>query len=124
MRLVIAVLLIVHAGCLSSPVAPSPDGTATVQFGETVALGQLRVSFADIVDSRCPTEVVCAWDGDAAVRLESGAESIVLHTNQTVGPATGKLSGVTMTLLEVKPRPVTPDGTKKADYVATIRFSQ
>ena len=82
----------------------------------------MRVSFTDIVDSRCPKDVVCAWEGDAAVRLESGGTSLVLHTNQTAGQASGLLAGMTFTLLEVKPEPAAPNEAK-TDYVVTIRLS-
>ena len=125
MRLLAAAILILQVSCVSSPAGPEPSGgTLTLRFGETAAVGRMRVSFTDIVDSRCPKEVVCAWEGDAAVRLESGGNSLVLHTNQTAGAASGELAGVTMTLLEVKPGPAAPNEAKKTDYVATIRLSE
>lgn len=124
MRLLIAVLLSL-TGCTSSPPEPaSADGTHTVRYGATVTIAGKPVSFTDITESRCPKDVTCVWAGDAAVRLEAGGESVVLHTNASAGPAEGKLAGLTITLVEVKPEPVTSSEPKKADYVVTIRTSE
>ena len=82
------------------------------------------MSFTEIVDSRCPKDVVCVWAGDAAVRLESGAESLVLHTNRTAGEATGKLGSVNVTLVDVRPEPITASEVKKTDYLVTLRVSK
>ena len=68
--------------------------------------------------------MTCVWPGDAAVRLESGGEVLVLHTNGSAGPVEGKLAGLTITLIEVKPEPVGSGETKKTDYSVTIRTSE
>jgi hypothetical protein len=120
-----AVLLLSTVSCTSSPAEPvSADGTHTVRYGGTVTIAGTRVSFTDITESRCPKDVACVWAGDAAVRLEAGGESVVLHTNPSAGASEGKLAGLTITLVEVKPEPVTSTETKKADYIVTIRTSK
>ena len=91
-----------------------------MRYGSTVTINGTRISFTEINDSRCAKEVVCVWAGDAAVRLESGTEQIVLHTNPTAGPAEGTLGGVKMTLVEVKPERAGSEPPKKTDYVVTI----
>lgn len=124
MRLLLLVLLS-FAGCTSSPSEPvSADGTRTLRFGATVTVAGKPISFTDITESRCPKDVTCVWAGDAAVRLESAGEALVLHTNGSAGPSEGKLAGLTITLVEVKPEPVGSGETKKADYVVTIRTSE
>ncbi len=124
MRLLIAVLLWT-VGCTSSPSEPvSADGTHTVRYGGTVTIAGKRILFTDVTESRCPKDVTCVWAGDAAVRLEAGGESVVLHTNASAGASVGKLAGLTITLVEVKPEPVGSGETKKADYIVTIRTSK
>ena len=123
MRFAIAALLLATIACSTSPTEPgSGASSATLRFGETAVIAGTRVSFTDIQDSRCPKEVVCAWAGDAAVRLESGSEYAVLHTNGAAGPATGQLAGVMLTLVEVKPD--ASSSVKKSDYVVTLRASK
>ena len=121
----IAALLIANVGCSSSPTEPgSTAGTVTLRYGGTVTVAGKSVSFTEIADSRCPKDVVCVWAGDAAVSLESGNESVVLHTNPSSGASEAKLAGLTITLVEVKPEPVGSSETKKSDYVITIRASE
>lgn len=120
----LAALLVATIGCSSPTAAGSANGTVEIRYGDTATVSGTRLFFSDIVDSRCPKDVVCAWAGDAAVRLESGSEAVVLHTNPGSGPATGTLAGMTLTLLDVEPEPVGSNPPKKSDYVATIRTSR
>lgn len=124
MRFLIAALLIAAISCTSSPTEPSAAREAwTLRFGETAIVSGTRISFTDVSDSRCPEEVVCAWAGDAAVRLESGSEAIVLHTNATAGSASGTLAGITATLVGVRPERIAADPPPKTDYVISLRLS-
>jgi len=125
MRLLIAALLIANAACSNSPTEPQSSGaTVTLRYGGSVTVAGTRVSFTDVTDSRCPKDVVCGWEGDAAVRLESGSEAVVLHTSGRMGASDGQLAGVTITLVEVKPEPVSTNEIRKTDYTVTIRASK
>jgi hypothetical protein len=95
-----------------------------LRYGETANLGNTRVSFTEIVDSRCAKDVVCAWAGDAAVHLQSGNATLVLHTNGAAGSSSGMLAGLTITLVDVKPERISTASTKKTDYVATLRVGE
>mgnify|MGYP003579688770 CR=1 FL=1 len=124
MRFLVALLFITNISCMSSPTGPSGARNAfTLRFGETAIVDGARISFTDVSDSRCPTEVVCAWAGDAAVRLESGSESVVLHTNATAGPASGPLAGITATLVDVRPERIAVDPPAKSAYVISLRLA-
>ena len=127
MRLLFSALLLPVLACSSPPTDPvqATDGTFTLRFGQTATIAGKRVTFADIADSRCPRDVNCVWEGDAAVRLESGNEHVVLHTSQTAGPTSAALAGVSLTLVEVKPERLRADeAPKKSEYVVTLRTSQ
>ena len=122
MRLILAALLIANVACSSSPTEPGAGRTIALRYGETATVANTRISFTEIVDSRCPKDVVCAWAGDAAVHLKSGGASVVLHTNGAAGSASDSLAGLTITLVEVKPEPIS-SGTSKTDYVATLHVA-
>ena len=127
MRLLIAVLLLSTVGCTSSPSEPvtaAANGTHTLRYGSTMTIAGKAITFTDVNESRCPKDVTCVWAGDAAVRLESGGEVLVLHTNGSAGPSEGKLAGLTITLIEVKPEPVGSGEIRKADYLVTIRTAE
>ena len=124
MRVLIPALLITTMACNSTPTEPSHQAGSvlTLRYGQSANVAGTRVTFADVVaDSRCPKDVVCAWAGDAAVRLESGGESIVLHSNGAAGSASGRLGNVTLTLTDVQPERISTVETKKADYVISLR---
>jgi len=124
MRLIAAAVLLATLNCATPTEPGAATGSITLRYGQTATAGGIRISFTDVLDSRCPQDVICVWAGDAAVRLQSGAESVVLHTNGTVGAAAGKLDGVTMTLTEVRPEPVSSRETRKSDYEITLRVSR
>ena len=118
-------LLLASVSCFSSPTeSGSASGTMTLRFGETAIAGETRVSFTDITDSRCPRDVVCAWEGDAAVRLESGNDHVVLHTSGRMGPIEARLDRVTLALVDVRPTPDSRQPTNKTEYVVTLRVSR
>ena len=124
MRLALAALLLLSISCSTSPTEPgSGASTVTLRYGETATLGSIRVTFTDINDSRCPKGVACVWVGDAAARLESGADVLVLHTNSAAGATSGKIAGVNVSLADVQPEPVASQETKKTDYRITLRVS-
>lgn len=45
--------------------------TLVIKYGETTNLqdGKSWIKFTDVEDSRCPTNVVCVWEGNAKVQL-------------------------------------------------------
>jgi hypothetical protein len=125
MKLIAAALLIALLGCSQSVTGPDASGQVSLRYGQSATVNGTRVSFAEVVeDSRCPKDVVCAWAGDAAIKLEAGTESVVLHTNPSVGASTAKVGGVTVTLIEVRPEPVSTVERKKTDYLVILRASE
>jgi len=125
---VFALLLL---ACNSAPTAPSiPASGATIvlQFGSSKQVdSDLRVSFAQVVaDSRCPASVVCAWQGNGAIRLDvttsGGSQSITLNTAGGTGfPTEASTGGYTFALVELEPQRKTPDPVPMEQYRATIR---
>ncbi|PYQ27788.1 MAG: hypothetical protein DMF56_18100 [Acidobacteria bacterium] len=130
----VAFALLVLA-CNSSPTDPGSslpvrDATIVLQFGNSNQVNaDLRVSFTQVVDdSRCPASVVCAWQGNGAVRLDittgHGAQSATLNT--AGGPGFSRdtsVAGYTFTLVELDPQRQTPDPIPVQQYRATIRVT-
>jgi hypothetical protein len=122
--------------CNSSPTDPGGsvpvrDATIVVQFGNSTQVNtDLRVSFAQVVeDSRCPASVVCAWQGNGAIRLDittgRGAQSATLNTaGGTAFPREASVAGYTFTLVGLDPQRQTPDPMPVQQYRATIRVTR
>ena len=103
--------------------------TYEIAFEETVNHNkELEITFSDIEDSRCPTDVVCVWEGQADVELRAFFDGddtpAVFHLISRVGYpdlADTTLYGYHLQLLEVNPYPDNASSPPaKEDY--TIRL--
>lgn len=99
-----------------------------ILVGQTIAVGNVRVRFAAVeADSRCPSDVVCVWAGDAVATFvaeqncncDSPAYDLKLHT--TLEPKSGTVYGNRIELLRVTPYPNTTTPIKRDEYVAWLR---
>lgn len=126
----VAALIGVVACGRAGPTEASLGEEFTLRAGESATVGpdSLSVTFTKVTgDSRCPTNVVCVWAGDAGVLLLlSGlgdTQPLELHTAAQVGPNRGSFHGYAVQLLEVSPaaragQPIPPD-----DYAVTLRVT-
>jgi hypothetical protein len=133
-------------GC-TSVTGPSLGDQFTLRVSESVTVNSLPdhplgewIRFVGVAqDSRCPTQVRCVWQGDAAVVVESALVSDrargevrldTLHTTTSGGPGTGpdivELGIFELRLVSLTPYPETPGSIRPAEYVATflILFSE
>ena len=95
----------------ASEVQAAVDRQFTLGVGREARIGgsAVRVRFAAVVeDSRCPSNAVCAWQGNAGVRLElSGAgESRSLQLNTALEPQIVEYGGMRFRLVGLTPYPV------------------
>ena len=83
----------------------------------------LTIRFTSVLeDSRCPTDVQCAWEGNAEILLElSGGDQETVHLNTgSQFPGTEVYNGYTITLQELKPYPVQGTSIAESDYTAVL----
>jgi hypothetical protein len=100
-----------------------------IQVGQTIAVGGIRVHFNAVEsDSRCPSDVVCVWAGDAIADFvveqncdcRSPAYDLKLHT--TLQPRSAVAYGSRVELLSVLPYPNSGSPIKPKDYSAWLRI--
>jgi len=132
-----AALLALLGACEGT--APTVDasvhgvGTDTVFFlrvGQEVRAPDtvMRIGFGGVhSDSRCPVDVVCVWEGDAAVEIgvafgEGPTVPYVLHT--ALEPRSVELGIYRIRLVEVRPAPVSTSHTPPDQYVAGLRLER
>jgi hypothetical protein len=100
-----------------------------IQVGQSIAVGDLRIRFDAVPsDSRCPSDVVCIWEGDGVATLvaervatPSSAVSLNLHTS--IAPKSGEAHGFKIELLVLTPYPSTKSPIKPDGYSAWIRIT-
>lgn len=120
---------VVLASCSSSPTVPSvePVSEFVLAVGDAaqVSTTGLRVQFERVVgDSRCPSDAICIWAGDAELavtvtRPGHGKEVLSLRTVGTESRAVIGDWALSLTRLEPYPqgsKPIPP-----GDYKATFR---
>jgi len=86
----------------------------------------LRMTFASVVeDSRCPSDVVCVWEGNATVEVGIGTgtgPTFPLQLNTSLDPRSVEWNDVLVTLLALTPDPVSDSAITPADYAVTLRL--
>ena len=130
-------LALVAAAACSHGAAPSGPSTGLVTatldrefdlaVGGTAEVGDggLTISFTGVrEDSRCPSDVVCVWSGDATALLtvavgRSAAETLALHTHLV--PRAAPHGGYTIHLVSLSPYPDSRDPIEAGEYVVRLR---
>lgn len=109
--------------------SPTSGAAATVElrYDQTVIHDGLELRLLDIGDSRCPTGVVCIWEGQAEVRVEvaRGSDaSVEVQLTLRAGHDAEKAvaHGHLLRLLAVDPYPKEGKTTPREAYVARIEI--
>ncbi len=133
--LVVGLLL---AGCGGGDGAPLTGAAVTqvsspaevwLTVGDEASVDSLlRLGFTGVpADSRCPTAVVCPWQGDGAVEIHYGmgmgpSYPDTLHT--TLEPRGVVFSGYLISLIELAPYPGDTDPIPLDEYAVRLRVER
>ncbi len=84
----------------------------------------LQFKITEINDSRCPSDVVCVWQGEAVVKI--AVESPVSGTLElnTFDHPKDTLARFSFELVGVSPYPVSTETIELADYDVTIKIEE
>jgi hypothetical protein len=116
------------AGLPGNPRGGPVDTLLTLSVGREVRApdGVMRIAFlAARNDSRCPADVQCVWAGNAEVEIgvafgEGPTVPYVLNTG--LEPRSVDLGTYQLTLMELRPAPVSTTSIPPATYVASLRL--
>ena len=92
-----------------------------IPFGETVSLDNLKITFYDIEDSRCPSDVTCIWEGKVSAMIRVSNSTLDIGGPQPIGFVQKSFPPYLITLKDIQPYPVS---TEKPDYVATLEITK
>ncbi len=132
MAVSLAVAACTSTRTVTEPVAYSRSEAADsvrIRVGETIVVENFRLRFDAVQsDSRCPSDVVCVWEGDALVSLvaeltanPSSAVPLKLHTS--IAPKSGEAHGFKVELLVLTPYPSVASPIKADAYAAWLRIT-
>lgn len=126
MRIVVTLLLLTLLPAATVQAGNVQIGVSfVVGEGESVVVGDLPlvVQFDEVLaDSRCPTSVLCFWEGEAGTQLTLSRpgmnQSVVeLHTaGSPFGPSEVEFEGHRVVLLKLDPYPEFPAPPESRDY--------
>ena len=88
-----------------------------IPFGETVSLDDLKITFYDIEDSRCPSDVTCVWEGNVVTMIRISNFTHSIDGPQEIGFVQKSFPPYLITIKDIQPYPVS---SEKPDYVATL----
>lgn len=126
LRVIAVVAGVLACASVDNVIIAEPGQAFSLPLGRTatVAGSGSRVTFLQVnEDSRCPTSVVCVWEGDARIRVTvsragRAEESQTLTLSQASNEA--RIGDLVVRFVSLKPYPETPDpGTPRA-YVAEL----
>lgn len=126
-RAIALLAALLTSACLGTPTAP--DAVIGTPFelhaGATAALPDgLRIKFETVrSDSRCPTDAVCVWAGEAIVALSVTAATAGTETRElktTPGGSAVTYADYTISLTGLTPYPRASQQIRPDDYVATL----
>jgi hypothetical protein len=101
-----------------------PGQEYVVGFGETIRVGGLSLEFTTLAEeSRCPTTVVCVWEGNARVLItaKQGSATGVLELNSNPRfPVRALFADYAIELRRVDPYPAAHPPAPVQDYTVTL----
>ena len=99
-----------------------------LKIGETADIGsELKMTLLEVEDSRCPSDVVCVWQGtvSAKVQFQKGSQEIGVFTIPMEGLEEKEqtFAGYYVRLTNVSPYPESSMPIQESDYILTFFVS-
>jgi hypothetical protein len=113
----------------TGPPAPTLGQPFPLRVGENATVGPVDVTLLGILDdSRCPTQVSCAWEGAATAELsvavdgqDQGTLELTLNgQDRETDESRAAVAGYTVRLVQLAPYPQQPEPIPQADYTAQL----
>jgi hypothetical protein len=105
----------------------TPQIAIKIALGETVVLEGVSIEFVEVLeDSRCPTDVVCVWEGQARVKLViTGTPTLNTEFEVIVGKKDKNLissyQGSTIKAVALTPYPTTKNMGERDYFLMVVR---
>lgn len=105
------------------------DKNSILKINQCIDIAETDYSlcFESVDDSRCPTNAVCVWEGNAAANLvlksAAGNKSFTLNTHSNFKRDT-IINNLKIELIGVLPYPILNKTTNPNDYVVEVKISK
>jgi len=125
----IAVLVLQSCASVEQVIIAEPGVTFSLPIGKTAAVSgsSTRITFREVSeDSRCPTSVVCVWQGAAKIELtvaRNGGRGEAANLSLTPPNNEARLGDLVVRFVGLAPYPASPDPAPR-QYVAELMISK
>ncbi len=112
----LGIVIILLFGCASGT-DPNLGDEFVLKYGQSTSINDQNISitFTGVgADSRCPTGVLCVWEGNAEIFLDINSESYSINTS--LDPRIIFHDDYQLELISVSPYPVYGDTIDIEDY--------
>jgi len=123
----VSISLILMVACQDEPISEifelNEEKVFMVNHEYELAGKNLQVKVTKIEDSRCPSDVVCVWQGEAKVTVateQAGNFSTILSTYDNLIDTLGDYS---IELISIQPYPVSDKVIKSEDYDVKLKIN-
>ncbi|MGO4912540.1 hypothetical protein [Leeuwenhoekiella sp. W20_SRS_FM14] len=111
--------------------APEPHFVVLVPFGKLTSFGDVAIKVTKVVDSRCPSDVICVWAGNVGVEYSVYRDGkFVEDCKATLGAKEEFVSlldtaGTSLAALSVHPYPkISQESISQKDYIIKVVWKQ
>ena len=111
---------------ISETFSPGVENEFRIQSEYRSADHLLKFIITEINDSRCPSDVVCVWEGKADVKIEVESPvkgNFILSTyHSNTNSSIDTLGNYSFQLIDVSPYPVSTKTIHLKDYKVTLKI--
>ena len=84
----------------------------------------IKLTITEINDSRCPSDVVCVWQGEAVVKIEVETSTIKTIKLSTFDNQKDTIDLFSIELIDVSPYPVSTKNIELEDYTVKLKIEE
>ncbi len=84
----------------------------------------IKLSITEINDSRCPSDVVCVWQGEAIVKIEIELPQKGTISLSTYDNLIDTFANYSFELIDVSPYPISTEIIELNDYNVTLKVEE
>lgn len=124
----LAIISILLISCTDDSIVESNDFSLENEFQINKEYNlfnkSLIFSITEINDSRCPSDVICVWQGMASVTIEVKSTENGLVVLNTYNNSLDSLKGYSFELKNVSPFPVSNQIVKEEEYKVRLKITK
>lgn len=113
--LTISILVLILSGMMDESFA---DKKIKLHLGQTINVDDLKFTFSNVDDSRCPSGVTCVWAGQVTATIYIENQTHTKIVNFMPSDSYIFFSPYKITLLDVSPYPISIE--KPGNHIATL----